>query len=146
MKPSPKLSSIKQCPCSSGKPFATCCARILIQQQAAKTPEQLMRSRFSAYFLGGFGDYLFDTWFPATAKNVSPIELSKKEHDWQRLDIISKSQKGDEGFVEFNAWFLEDEALQVLHEKSVFVRLQGRWLYVGGEVDSIAADAKPLIQ
>ena len=140
MKPSPKLSSIKQCPCSSGKTFAVCCARVLIQQQVAKTPEQLMRSRFCAYFLGGFGDYLYDTWFPATAKNISAIELSKKEQDWQRLEVISKSQTGDEGFVEFNAWFLEGGELQVLHEKSVFSRVQGRWLYVGGEVDSTAGD------
>lgn len=138
MQASPKLSSISHCPCSSGKPFAKCCARFLIQLQVEKTPEQLMRSRFSAYYLGGFGDYLLDTWFPATAKGLTAIELCKKEHDWQRLQIVDKNQTGDEGFVEFNAWYLEDGVEQVLHEKSVFSRIQGQWLYVGGEVDNMA--------
>jgi SEC-C motif-containing protein len=91
---SPKLSSIKDCPCGSQKPFAECCARFLIQQQQAKTPEQLMRSRFCAYYLGGFGDYLLATWFPPTAKGLTALELSKKDHDWQSLELLHKSQKG----------------------------------------------------
>jgi len=134
-----KLSSIKECPCCSGKTFSQCCAKRLLQQEKAKTPEQLMRSRFSAYYLGGFGDYLLATWFPATAQGLSAIELSQKSCDWQRLDVLNKSQSGDDGFVEFNAWFIDengDEA--VLHEQSVFKRIAGSWLYVGGEVDDRA--------
>ncbi|HSG62441.1 MAG TPA: SEC-C metal-binding domain-containing protein, partial [Pseudomonadales bacterium] len=46
------------CPCGSNKPFAKCCDRFLSGAQHAKTPEQLMRSRFSAFFLGGYGQYL----------------------------------------------------------------------------------------
>ncbi len=99
-----------------------------------------MRSRFSAYCLGGFGNYLLDTWFPATAKDLSAIELSTKTCDWQRLEVLNKSQTGDEGFVEFNAWFLEGDEEKVLHEKSVFSRVQGRWLYVGGEVNDQAGE------
>jgi uncharacterized protein YchJ len=37
--------------------------------------------------------------------------------------------------VEFKAWFIDGSGdKQVQHEKSVFQRSNGRWLYVGGEV------------
>ena len=132
----PKLSAITDCPCDSGKPFAKCCARFLIQQQAAKTPEQLMRSRYSAYYLGGFGDYLLQTWHPATAQGLDAIELSKKTANWQGLQVIAKSQQGDRGEVEFKAFFLSPAGKQdCLHERSNFARVNGLWLYVGGEID-----------
>ena len=96
-----------------------------------------MRSRYSAYTLGGHGDYLLETWFPATAKGLTAEELSLRTCDWNELEVLNKSQKGDQGTVEFNAWFDNDQGdKQVLHEKSVFQRINGRWLYVGGEVDS----------
>jgi len=57
--------------------------------------------------------------------------------DWVELEILNKSQKGEQGTVEFNAWFHNDQGdKQVLYEKSVFQSFNGRWLYVGGEVDS----------
>ncbi len=96
-----------------------------------------MRSRYSAYALGNYGDYLLQTWFPASAKGLTVKALSQRTTDWIKLDVLEKSQKGDKGVVEFNAWFIDDNGdKQVLHEKSVFQRTNGRWLYVGGEVDS----------
>ncbi|MFT5483625.1 MAG: SEC-C motif-containing protein [Halieaceae bacterium] len=98
-----------------------------------------MRSRYSAYALGGYGDYLLQTWFPATARELTTAALSLRTCDWIQLEVLNKSQKGDQGAVEFNAWFLNDQGdRQVLHENSVFQRTNGRWLYVGGEVDSTA--------
>jgi len=125
------------CVCGSGKLFEKCCAPFLKGTRWAKTPEQLMRSRYSAYELGSYGDYLLQTWFPATAKGLTVEELSIRTCEWVELEVLDKSQKGDQGMVEFNAWFLNDQGdKQVLHEKSVFQRINGRWLYVGGEVDS----------
>ena len=96
-----------------------------------------MRSRYSAYALGGYGDYLLDTWFPATAKGLTAEALSLRTCDWIGLEVLNKSQKGNQGMVEFMAWFCTDEGgKQVLHEKSVFQRVNGVWLYVGGEVNS----------
>ena len=96
-----------------------------------------MRSRYSAYALGGYGDYLLETWFPATARGVTAETLSQRTCDWLQLEVLDKSQSGDKGSVEFNAWFRNDQGdRQVLHEKSIFQRVKGRWLYVGGEVDS----------
>ena len=125
------------CICCSGKLFEKCCSPALNDTRWAKTPAQLMRSRYSAYALGGHGDYLLNTWFPATARGLTAEELSIRTCDWIELEILNKSQSGDQGTVEFNAWFHNDQGdREVLHEKSVFQRINGRWLYVGGEVDS----------
>jgi hypothetical protein len=37
--------------------------------------------------------------------------------------------------VEFKAWFLEGDERHCLHERSRFVRHQGRWVYTDGEQD-----------
>lgn len=100
-----------------------------------------MRSRYSAYALGGYGDYLLRTWFPATAQGLSAIELSQRSCEWMKLEVLSKSQQGDDGIVEFKAWYRNpDESssaegpLALQHEKSVFKRVAGRWFYIGGEI------------
>jgi len=126
------------CVCGSGKHFKKCCGRFLKGGEVAKTPEQLMRSRFSAYALGGYGEYLLSTWFPATAAGLSANELSQKVLYWKSLEVIDKSQQGEKGVVEFKAYFSkqEDEGgeLEFMHEKSNFIRNRGRWYYVGGQV------------
>jgi SEC-C motif-containing protein len=128
------------CICCSKKPFADCCARFLGGTQQARTPEQLMRSRYSAYALGGHGDYLLRTWFPATAAGLTARELSQRSCEWLRLEILAKQQHGDKGLVEFRARYRDDKGQeQVMHEKSVFQRSGGRWFYVGGEVSSAPA-------
>ena len=96
-----------------------------------------MRSRFSAYALGGYGEYLISTWLPASAQGLTISELSKKNFDWQCLEVISSSQQGDKGTVEFKAWFSsspESEDQECMHEISEFVRIKSRWFYVGGRV------------
>ena len=96
-----------------------------------------MRSRYSAYARGGLGRYLLHTWFPVTAPPLSEIELSQRSQEWTGLEVLAKSQQGDDGMVEFKAHYLgENGEPAVLHEKSVFKRIGNRWLYVGGEVNS----------
>jgi SEC-C motif-containing protein len=128
---------MKSCICGKSKPFAKCCDRFISGKHNAKTPEQLMRSRFSAYALGGFGKYLISTWLPASSKGLSVSELSEKTVNWQRLKIVSSSQQGNNGVVEFNAWFYKStssDEMEIMHEISEFVRIQSRWFYVGGIV------------
>ena len=127
------------CVCDSQKLFDDCCGRFLNGSQQAKTPEQLMRSRYSAYALGNFGEYLLRTWFPATARGLTAEKLSQRNCEWLGLEVIAKEQKGDQGQVEFRARFRDENGIdRVMHEKSVFQRIAGGWLYVGGEVSSSA--------
>jgi SEC-C motif-containing protein len=126
------------CPCGHNKSFADCCGRILNGKQHAKTPEQLMRSRYSAYALGGYGEYLLATWFPATARGLTAEDLSQRSVNWCALEVLAKSQQGDNGEVEFKAYFREagddNSEPQCMHEHSTFKRNSGRWYYVGGRV------------
>ena len=132
------------CVCDSQKLFDDCCGRFLNGSQQAKTPEQLMRSRYSAYALGNYGEYLLRTWFPATARGLTAEKLSQRSCDWLGLEIIAKEQKGDQGEVEFRASFRDENGLrQIMHEKSVFQRIAGGWLYVGGEVSSSVDSIPP---
>lgn len=95
-----------------------------------------MRSRYSAYALGGYGEYLMKTWLPAMARNMTALELNERALDWQRLEVLGKSQKGDEGEVEFNAHFINDAGEpDIMHELSSFKRINGLWYYVGGVVN-----------
>jgi len=128
----------KQCTCGSGKPFETCCLPLLNGTSVAQSPEQLMRSRYSAFALGGYGDYLLSTWSPTSLMaqpSLSREELSIKNINWQSLDVMSASQDGDNGYVEFKATFLNSQnIIDVHHEKSRFVRAAGRWFYLDGDV------------
>lgn len=129
---------IEHCFCDSNKPFKQCCERFLNGSNVAKTPKQLMRSRYTAYALGNHGEYLLKTWVPEYAKGLTVASLSEKNHEWVKLEVLNSSQKADQGMVEFNAYYkLDDGSLEVLHEKSTFRRTNGRWYYVEGEVNTL---------
>lgn len=94
-----------------------------------------MRSRYSAFALGGFGDYLKETWLPSLADALNVVDLSQRNIDWQGLEIVSNSQKGDRAVVEFKAYFLgEGGQKQAHHELSQFQRIGDKWFYVDGKV------------
>ena len=125
------------CPCTSGKSFNKCCGRFLeaTHQQHAKTPEQLMRSRFTAFKLGGHGQYLIATWADTTCPTTNSSALDEKELDWQHLAILDSSVSGDTGIVEFKAFYKDsDGSLACLHERSSFIRQNGRWFYTQGVI------------
>ena len=123
------------CICNSGKLFALCCEPFLSGKEHAKTPVKLMRSRFSAFALGDFGQYLLETWSVSQRAGLSPDELSLRSIDWLSLEIVDKSQRGDHGMVEFKAYYRDGEGNQALHhERSDFERVGGRWFYVSGKI------------
>ena len=127
----------RYCVCTSGKPFERCCQPLLDKTKFAKTPQQLMRSRFSAFALGGYGDYLLETWLPSSAIDLCAGELSQTSLNWQSLELVEKSQKGDGAVVQFKAYFLDQNGvLNIHHEISRFIRASGRWFYVDGEIIS----------
>ena len=76
-----------------------------------------MRSRFSAFALG-LSDYLLASWHPSTR----PATLELDDTEWRRLQIVDVS--GD--VVEFRASYRGG----LVHERSRFAELDGRWYYV----------------
>ncbi len=127
---------MRLCICGSKKAFALCCEPFLKGDQVAKSPIQLLRSRYAAYALGGNSQYLIKTWHPSTALNVPAADLDSSSYAWLSLKLIQHRQKGDISEVEFEALYSDKETkLKALHHKiSIFKREKGHWFYLEGTV------------
>lgn len=92
-----------------------------------------MRSRFSAFAIGDTG-YLLRSWHRSTRPRT--IELDN-QRVWTRLTILKArgGQTDQFGEVEFVAQYLTPDGRGRLHELSRFERVQGRWVYVDGQID-----------
>ncbi|MFT3659906.1 MAG: YchJ family protein [Gordonia sp. (in: high G+C Gram-positive bacteria)] len=126
------MTSDQRCPCRSGETLAQCCGRHL-DGAAAPTAQALMRSRYTAFALGD-PEYLSDTWHPST--RPSSIELDPEQR-WLHLTVESASGGGPfdtDGIVEFTAVYRTPAGRGELRERSRFVREDGRWYYVDGDV------------
>ena len=89
------------------------------------SPEMLMRSRYEA-FVRMDGEYLART----TTQEISSDMSAFKNIQWLKLDVLDAV--GDE--VEFKAFYREHGGIYVLHERSKFVQVDGKWLYESGEL------------
>lgn len=117
------------CPCASGRAYADCCGPLHAGARAAATAEALMRSRYSA-FARGDAAYLLDTWHPATRPAALELDPATR---WLGLEVRAHHADGDAATVEFVARSRSGGAsAQRLHERSRFVREDGRWFYVDG--------------
>ena len=130
----PKMRDVSLCPCKSRLPYGECCAPYHYGKALPQTAEQLMRSRYSAYFFGRI-DYLVDTTHPdkKTPQTRADIVSLADEARWKFLTVLSssKGQAGDRtGKVEFVAQYYRDGVLLEHHEKSRFRRSRGLWKYV----------------
>jgi SEC-C motif-containing protein len=120
------------CLCGSGRPYETCCG-IFHAGETAPDAESLMRSRYSAYVLGR-EDYLLATWHPATRPAALDLEATPRPQ-WMGLAVKSHAPLDDvHATVEFVARYKLNGRAFKLHETSRFERVEGRWLYVDGEI------------
>ncbi len=122
----------EDCPCGTALPYEECCGP-LHRGGAAPTALALMRSRFSAFALG-LERYLLDSWDPSTRPDTVDLD---GEVEWRRLQIVDTALGGpwdETGVVEYRASFREAGRPGLLQERSRFVRVEGRWLYVDGDV------------
>jgi SEC-C motif domain protein len=126
-------TKLELCPCGSTQPYTACCARYVEGHEFAPTAEALMRSRYTAYTLQRT-DYLLATWHSSTR----PIALGLAEDvstKWLGLEMKRHEQQdADHAIVEFVARYKVSGRAQRLHEVSRFVRENGYWFYVSGEV------------
>ncbi len=142
------------CFCGNQLSFHQCCAPFLSGQQTAETPEQLMRSRYSAYCQKHV-DYIYQTYHPSQQPHHPQSEISAfaKSCRFISLQVIQssgmrqlpKTNEGTDlnqfaGFVEFEVSYLEGNKLQRFREVSRFlpvwiadIRHPGwQWRYLDG--------------
>lgn len=98
------------------------------------TAEELMLSRFAA-FRDGDAAWLLRTWHPSTRPATLDLSDNPRWRGVQIVDTLAGGPSDDTGVVEFRATYLRDEGgVEVLHERSRFVREDGQWYYVDGDV------------
>ncbi|BBX26783.1 YchJ family protein [Mycolicibacterium alvei] len=127
------MSSDRPCPCGSGRAYGDCCGPLHTGGQQAPTALALMRSRFSAFALGDAG-YLLTSWHPDTRPSELTLDAAIT---WRRLQIVDTEAGGEddaEGLVEFRAQYVQDSRRHILHERSRFERVGGRWRYLDGQI------------
>lgn len=139
------------CPCCSNQPFTECCQPLLTHTTLAQTPEQLMRSRYTAFVTKNV-DYLLATHrsnLPEPmcdierAEHISALQHTMSSTEWLGLMILNThidKHNSTKGFVEFVAFF-RDRTTQEnnlpfaqLHEKSMFTQHDSQWFYTTGDI------------
>ena len=95
-----------------------------------------MRSRYTAYVRGAV-DYILETHDPATRGPVERDQVGEwaRGATWLGLEVLATERGGagdDEGRVEFRARYRQGGVERVHHERSIFRREAGTWLYVDG--------------
>lgn len=108
--------------------YDDCCGPLLATDRLAETAEELMRSRFTAYFYGN-AEHLWRTWHPRT--RPAEVDLAGSPR-WQSLTINERSAGSaadDAGVVDYTARYDGGR----LRERARFERRAGRWFYLDGE-------------
>jgi SEC-C motif-containing protein len=125
-----------KCPCSSGNDYAACCEPIITQKQKAKTAEQLMRSRYSAYALGHV-DWIIESQSPDGRAFVdrTATEQWSTRAKWHKLEVVGVNDGGEndtEGFVDFKAYYTIGGEDITHHEVASFRKEDDTWYFVDG--------------
>jgi len=109
-----------------------CCGRYH-EGQHAPNAESLMRSRYSAFVLGR-ETYLLATWHPATCPAALELDATPRPQ-WLGLTVKAHVSLDEiHATVEFVARYKLNGRAFRLHETSRFEKVDGRWLYVDGEI------------
>jgi SEC-C motif domain protein len=137
--PSPHTSAAAAppCPCRSpadARPVDACCGRYHAGPLHLQAPdaEALMRSRYSAFVLDRLA-YLLATWHVSTRPGA--IEANAPHLKWLGLEVRRHDPiDAEHATVEFVARHKQGGRAERLHEISRFVRDEGRWFYLDGEL------------
>ncbi len=125
------------CPCGSKQKYADCCGAIINRKREATTSLELMKSRYSAFTIADI-DYLMrshDSKTRPTLKERKGIKRWAESVRWLQLiivDIQDGNATDNEGYVEFKALYFENGQINQIHERSLFRKENGKWVYVSG--------------
>ncbi|MCD2512777.1 YchJ family protein [Comamonas endophytica] len=131
-------AELAACPCGRADAkgrvlsYAGCCARFIAHFETTPAPdaEHLMRSRYSAFVLEDVA-YLQATWHASQRPATLDFEPGVR---WLGLSVKDfQVTREDRAEVEFVARYRVAGRAVRLHERSRFVREEGRWFYVDGD-------------
>lgn len=120
------------CPCGSGEKLESCCGRFLGGKFSPETPEQLMRSRYTAYVKADI-EYLRKTLAPESSGDFDAKTTREwaEQSTWEGLEILG----AEKDWVEFKARYKQKDQPIIHHERSRFRKSPaGQWLFVEGQM------------
>ncbi|OBT14033.1 hypothetical protein A9264_01845 [Vibrio sp. UCD-FRSSP16_10] len=107
-----------------------------------------MRARYCAHELD-LVQFVIDTYHPNCNAQAEADAIAESVHgEWTKLEVVESAQGShdNEGFVTFNAYFIEDKRQYSFTEKSRFLKEEGQWFYIDGEMyDYPLAVKKPAV-
>jgi len=123
------------CPCGTKNQYSLCCEPIHLKKIIAKSPEQLMRSRYSAYALKNV-DYIYRTYAKASRQQQEKTEIQAwaNETTWLKLTVIDSSEYEitQSPTVTFEAIYKNNNKFYKMSETSRFIKEDDHWHYVDG--------------
>lgn len=125
-----------ECPCGSTLDYDECCGAIIHGKKEAKTAEELMRSRYTAFVKVNV-EYLMRTQYKAGRSSKEKNKIKRWAQSVQWLDLAIKSVSGgteydETGVVTFRAFYIENGHYENLYEESHFKKIDGKWMYTNG--------------
>lgn len=127
------------CPCGTGKEYAQCC-KVFHLGILPENAMLLMRSRYSAYALGNV-NYIIDTTHPKNVHYLNDKTTWKKSifqfsntTSFNRLEVHEFSEEGNFATVSFTASISQEGQDVSFTEKSLFEKVEFKWLYLSGEI------------
>lgn len=126
------VNKIELCRCGSKLALEICCGKYLAGNALPETPEQLMRSRYTAFALNNV-EYIGQTMMFANSGSFDATEVSadNKLLKWLKLDVIRHEYVDESnGVVEFKAYYRANGKKNCLHEVREFRKVAGKWFYI----------------
>ena len=134
-----KFSPNDICPCGSLKKYKKCCKPFHDKITFPKTALELMKSRFSAFAVL-IADYIIFTTHENNADYISDLKSwnqdimnFSKNTRFERLEILDFIEGEVESFVTFKATLFQDNTDISFIEKSRFLKVEDKWLYIDGQ-------------
>ncbi len=126
------------CPCGSSNAFAECCEPVITGTEPARTAEQLMRARYTAYTSAAV-DFIFESTHPDYRDGYDHAGTKSwaQDSEWIGLEIVSTEKGGPEdqdGTVEFIANYRNNGIVQKHHELGHFSKEEDTWLFTTGDM------------
>jgi SEC-C motif-containing protein len=134
-----KLPVNDSCPCGSQKKYKKCCKVFHDKIRLPVNALELMKSRFSAFATSNCDYIIFTTHqlnpdFTKDLKSWREDILNfSKNTKFEKLEILEFIDDEVESFVTFKATLFQDKNDISFIEKSRFLTVDGKWLYVDGE-------------
>ena len=133
-----KYSVNDKCPCGSNLKYKKCC-QVFHKGKLPDNALELMKSRYSAYVVK-------DVKYIINTTDVNNPDYTIQTESWtndllefcntsefKNLDIIEFIDDSKESFVKFHVTLFINGKDNSFTEKSKFIKLKDKWLYVNGE-------------